>query len=420
MNLLFRSILGKPWAIDPRFVEANASFISDFIQSGKLGSMPEMKFSDHFMIDRSGLRTNSSINNAPQGSIAVIELKGPLMKYDQECGPAGTASVASWIKQADSNPNIDGILLKTDSPGGTVDGTEELGRTIASTKKPIVAFIDGMAASAAYWAVSQANEIIASGKTSEAGSIGTMASWADLKPIMEKAGIKFHEVYATKSSDKNAAFRNAMGGDYTQLIAELDAVNDVFEAAVKRGRASIKEDVFSGKIYFSTEAKKLGLIDSIGTMDDAVKAISRLKNSRNMSKNKNATAYPTFAAVAGFTEGFEMTEEGIHINAETLQSVETALANGAQAQTDLTALQGSDQTKQINTLQEQVTTLTNDRNTLTAERDRLNARVAELEGKPANKGAKPEAGAEDTTPEKKDSPYVDDGSMAYLEARTRK
>ena len=138
-----------------------------------------------------------------------------------------------------------------------------------------------------------------------------------------------------------------------------------------------------------------------------------------MSKKNNATAYPTFAAVAGFTEGFEMTDEGVHINAETLQSVETALANGAQAQTDLTALQGSDQTTQINTLQEQVTNLTNERNTITAERDRLNARVAELEGKPDNKGSKPKPGAEDTNPKKKDSPYVDDGSMAYLESRIR-
>lgn len=413
MNLLFRSILGRPWAIDPRFVEANASFISSMLESGKIDNLPDMRFSEHYVVGASGLRTNHAINNAAKGSIAIIEVRGPMMKNDQDCGPAGTASIASWIRQADSNPNIDGIVLVTDAPGGTVDGTEELARTVANVKKPIVGFIDGLAASAAYWMISQTDEIIASGKTSEAGSIGVMSSWADIKPVMEKAGIRFHEVYATKSTEKNASFREALQGNYDRLIAELDKINDVFEAAVRKGRAKIKDSVFSGDVYFSEDAKKMGLIDSIGTLEDAIKAVSRIKNSRTMSKNNNATTYPNFAQAAGFTEGFEMNEEGVYVNSESLQAVETALANGAQAQTDLQALQTSTSTEAVNSLNEQV-------NNLTQERDTLQARVAELEGKPHNKGGQPagKIGVEIEGKEE-ETQYVDDGSEAWLNARLR-
>lgn len=421
MNLLFRSILGRPWAIDPRFVEANAQFISNMLSSGQIIQLPEMKFSEHYVVGASGLRSNSSINNAPKGSIAVIEVRGPMMKNDQDCGPAGTASITNWIRQADSNPNIDGIVLVTDTPGGTVDGTEEMGRTIASVKKPIVGFVDGLAASAGYWIVSQTDEIIVSGKTSEVGSIGVMASWADLKPVMEKAGIKFHEVYATKSADKNKSFRDALQGDYQVLISELDSINTVFESTVRKGRAKVKDEVFTGKLYFSEDAKKLGLIDSIGTMDDAVKAIQRIKNSRTMSKNTNATKYPNFAKAAGFTEGFEMTEEGIHINAETLQGIEDSLANGTQAQTDLQALQSSDLATQVNTLTTQNTNLSNQVNTLTQERTTLQNRVAELEGKPANQGAAPQQAAQDPPPASGNNQdgFVDDGSQSWLKSRLR-
>ncbi len=415
MNLLLRGILSKPWAIDERFVGAHAAYIASLFE-GQGGAVPDsIKFSGHYAIEPSGLRSNTALTNAPKGSIAVIELQGPLMKYDQECGPAGTASIVSWIKQADTNPNIDGIILKVDSPGGTVDGTEELARTIRETRKPVVGFVDGMAASAAYWAVSQADEIIANGKTSEAGSIGTMASWADMKPIFEKAGVRFHEVYASQSTDKNRIFRDAMKGEYDGLIAELDQLNDVFQTNVRKARPNVSDKVMTGGMYLSTEAKKLDLIDSIGSMDDAVKAIQRLKSTRNMSKNKTAEQFPQLCAALGFTEGFEATEEGVHLNMESIQAIEHTLAQHTQQAADLTAsVQALTQTATetaatisanadtIASLQQQVSNLQQENQTLRGQRaSNGSAPIGGTDNPPAGEGSA--------------SPYVDDGSQALLD-----
>lgn len=371
----------------------------------------EIKFSSAAVIEKNGLRSNNSISNAPKGSIAVINLQGPLMKHDQECGPAGTASVASWIRQADMNPNIEGIILDVDSPGGTVDGTEELARTIASTKKPIVGYVNGLAASAAYWAISQCDEIIAGGKTSEVGSIGTMASWADMKPVFEKAGIKFHEVYASKSSDKNKVFRDAASGEYEGLIAELDQLNDVFHASVQKARPQVKEKTLTGAVYLSTEAKKLGLVDSIGTMDDAIKAIQRLKSTRNMSKNNTAEQYPAFTSLLGFTEGFEATEEGVHLSMESIDTLEAALSASATAADDLTAANAA-----LNAFPHRIAELEADLATATQTIARHEATIATLKDQPAGSGTRP-IGTPDpsSTFNKPKSNYVDDGSQALLD-----
>jgi signal peptide peptidase SppA len=410
VNLLLRGILSKAWAIDNRFISANVSLINSLLEGESIDLSGSLTFSSASVIDKSGLRSNTKLSNAPEGSIAVIDLQGPLMKYDQECGPAGTASVSSWIKQADSNPNIVGIILKTDSPGGTVDGTEELARTIASTKKPIVGYVDGLAASAAYWAVSQTDEIIANGKTSEVGSIGTMASWADMKPIFEKAGVKFHEVYASKSTDKNKIFREAMQGEYDGLIQELDQLNEVFHASVRKGRPNAKDSTFSGAMYLSAEAKKLGLIDSIGTMDDAIKAIQRLKSKNTMKKN-TAETHPNLCTALGFENGFESNEEGVHLSAEHIDTLETSLANGAKATADLATANATIATLQAqpDANAEALTAAQTELSTANQTIATLQAELTEFKSKPAHNGGAPAGGIDDLPEAEKGTAYLPNG-----------
>ncbi len=81
---------------------------------------------------------------------------------------------------AASNPNIAAIVLQIDSPGGEVSGTQQLADVIKSVQKPVVAFVDGMMASAALWIGSAADEIIASTPQDIIGSIGTMMSFGDM------------------------------------------------------------------------------------------------------------------------------------------------------------------------------------------------------------------------------------------------
>lgn len=207
----------------------------------------------------------------PEGSTAVIPIRGEIFKYDQECGPRGTMSIINDIRTADMNPKISSVVLVIDSPGGQVQHTDLLADTIMESETPVVAYVEGIAASAAYWIACSAQKIIASSDLDRIGSIGTMASVVDLQPYYEEMGVKFHEIYASKSKDKNKDYRDILEGKYDGYRkATLDRINEKFHTGVKANRPGVDESVLTGKVYFAPEAIELGLIDEINTFDYAV------------------------------------------------------------------------------------------------------------------------------------------------------
>jgi protease-4 len=137
--------------------------------------------------------------------------------------------------------------------------------------------------SAAYWIGSAANTIIATHETCTIGSIGVMASWADAQPYFEKMGVVFHEVYAEQSSQKNADFAAAAAGDYQALQAQLTSIAGGFLQAVRQNRGSRldgkqfdKSGASAGKTFFASQAGEIGLIDAIGSFQDALGECVRL------------------------------------------------------------------------------------------------------------------------------------------------
>jgi protease-4 len=163
------------------------------------------------------------------------------------------------------------MVLVVDSPGGQVAGTDLLAEAIKKSTTPVVAFIDGLAASAAYWIISGADKIIASSDLDRIGSIGTMLMAEDLRPALEQLGVKFHEVYATLSVDKNSDINQVLDGKYDQYRENvLDIINAKFLSTVKEYRPNLNETAITGKIYFAPQAIELGLIDQIGSFEQAI------------------------------------------------------------------------------------------------------------------------------------------------------
>jgi len=87
-------------------------------------------------------------------------LKGVVSKGSGFCGPSGTSALAEKMQMDDENPRVSAHILEIDSPGGAVDGTPEFASIMAGMKKPVVSFVDNMAASAAYWIASQTSHIV--------------------------------------------------------------------------------------------------------------------------------------------------------------------------------------------------------------------------------------------------------------------
>ena len=219
--------------------------------------------------------------------VRVMSVEGPLMKADQFCGPTGLMTLAANLQRTAKDADISAVLLKVDSPGGQVFGTQSVVDAIRACQdagKPVVALCeDGLMCSAAYWIGSKADTIIASHESCTIGSIGVMASWADVQPYFEKLGVAFHEVYAEQSSLKNADFAAATKGDYSGVQANLTAIAGSFLGAVQTNRAGKldakkfdKSGASKGKTFFASEAGDIGLIDAIGSFQDALGECVRL------------------------------------------------------------------------------------------------------------------------------------------------
>ena len=222
--------------------------------------------------------TFNDINKAPKGSIAVTPLKGVVMK-DNFCGSPGTSTLSSWMKEADQNQNIIGHILKVSSGGGSVDGTLDFAESIKTLNKPVVTFVDGMMASAAYWAGSSAKHIMAGNALSEVGSIGTYFSFTDTTEADKMQGLNDITVYATDSTEKNIDVREAIKGNTAPLQARVDKFNEAFMSAVSRnryGKGLDKQNTLKGQLHMTSDALKYGLIDSVGSFQDAINKVVQL------------------------------------------------------------------------------------------------------------------------------------------------
>jgi ClpP class serine protease len=326
-------------------------------------------------------RVNAQGNPTTNGEVLVVPINGPMMKYDN-CGSPGTATMADAIRSAQTNPAIKSIVLSIDSPGGSVNGTEELARVVATSSKPVYSWVHGMMASAAYWVGSQAKQVIINGRTSMVGSIGTMA-------VLQKSNNDRNVVvFADRSTRKNRSSLKAQEGDTAEYVNEiLNPLNDAFEAAVTRSRAGKidlqKEDVLTGAVYIGNKAIKAGLADRIGSFKYAVK---QSLQTATMNTDVKFAAVQAAANVPVLTQ----IEEGYVFSAEEMQSMDTALTTAAATQEQLTAAQQQlqDAQAQLQTANDQLAAAATEKENLQSQIDALKAQAPALQ-------QTPKAGADD-------------------------
>lgn len=227
--------------------------------------------------ERSGLPVTRT------GNVAVIRLQGPMLKSDSYLtryyGFASTSATRLAVESAQADDNIDTLLLDIDSPGGSVGGIAELGDAVAraAAAKLVVAQVNGMTASAAYWVASQASKIYA-GRMDMVGSIGVRMTLVDASEHYEKMGIK---VIPIDTGEHKSAGEFGVALTESQ-IAEFQRVVDGYFAeflnAIERGRAMTHEHLKSiadGRMFFAKEAQRLGLIDGIQTLDQTLAALTQ-------------------------------------------------------------------------------------------------------------------------------------------------
>jgi len=268
----------------------------------------------------------------PHGTIAIVPFRGVLTKDDQDCGPMGMENKGALVERLGSDANVSAIILDIDSPGGEASYMESLGQIIleAGRQKPVLAYFNGMAASAAYYVASGAKEIYASEKTDIVGSIGVMLTLVDMSAALEAEGIKLVEIYAPGSEDKNASYRAALEGDFEPIQKQLlTPYRDAFVGFVKAARPNISESVFSGKVYPASEAIGLGLVDGIKSFNQVVARAKELAAATNIQINQSNQTDQTDMKNIQKVVGREVNGSTV-FSLEELQALDTAL-NGTNA-----------------------------------------------------------------------------------------
>lgn len=222
-------------------------------------------------------RLGRPLDNARQvtvrDGVAVIPVLGPIFRranlFTEVSGATSVEVLARDIATALASADVRALVLEIDSPGGEAAGINELAQMLfaARGRKPLVAYADGLAASAAYWLASACDEIVCDA-TAGLGSVGVVMA----VPDPAKRTAREVEIVASRSPNKRPDVGTERGR--AQLQALVDATADVFIAAVARNRglaeATIVDDWGGGAVLIGQAAVTAGMADRLGSFEGVV------------------------------------------------------------------------------------------------------------------------------------------------------
>lgn len=220
------------------------------------------------------------------GPISIVYLEGVIDRPVVD-------RVSEQLKAAAANPDVGSILLYVDSPGGRATGLTDLVDTVASAaaKKFLAAYVQDMAASAAYMAISPASRIIAN-RGALVGAIGSYLVVPDVSQMVNRAGVRFHVIRAGQFKGAGLLGTEITAEQLIEFQRVVNSINAQFLAAVQTGRRLTNEQltaVSDGRIHIAEEARRLHLVDEIGSFEQVVAGMNRLAEKQG-AKNVDAKA----------------------------------------------------------------------------------------------------------------------------------
>jgi len=213
----------------------------------------------------------SSLGGGEQGAglwsdaVGVIEVRGVINGADK------TIESIRRFAKAD---HIRAVVLRVESPGGGVTPSQEIYRELTrlKEKKPVIASLGGVAASGGYYIASACSMIIANPGTIT-GSIGVIMETVNVQGLLEKLGVKGVVIKAGTYKDLGSPLRDMSPEEQQILGAMLDDVHKQFISAVATGRhmdEAAVQTLADGRVYSGEQALRLGLVDQLGSFQDAI------------------------------------------------------------------------------------------------------------------------------------------------------
>jgi signal peptide peptidase SppA len=271
-----RALSGKMWFIhEPKFNELLA-----FAELACEGGAAFERFRAHAVEQLAAQAARArTVASGGFGAVAVVPLYGMLAHrgsfWSMYFGGATVESLTDQLRQAVNDPLVSAIVLDVDSPGGDVEGIDELASEIyqARKQKPVTAVSNSLCASAAYYLASQASEILVS-PSSLTGSIGVYCAHEDDSKYLDNLGIKITLVKYGENKAEGNPYEPLTDPARDHMQQMVDTFGQMFDKAVARGRGMKAEDVHSkfgqGRVFDAKKAVQLGMADKVGTFDDAL------------------------------------------------------------------------------------------------------------------------------------------------------
>lgn len=252
------------WALHPDYL----SQLDDIKISVDMQTAEEMQ---------AALKRATSFRNV-KGRIVILPLSGYIghraTLFNMIFGTS-TEMFGRWFDEMMADDSIGAIIIDVNSPGGSVAGTQELADKIfaARGQKPIIAVVNSLMASAAYWIGSAADEIIMT-PSGEAGSIGVVMVHTDISEAAKQAGFKYTIIRSGEHKYEGNMVEPLSEDAVAYLQGQCDTCYESFLAAVARHRGAtvskIKADFGQGRCLMAKAALAAGMIDRIATMDQVI------------------------------------------------------------------------------------------------------------------------------------------------------
>jgi ClpP class serine protease len=263
-------IAGSPWLIQAEALETIIEIAGRELPDKATIDAWKNEASRHALATRSG----DPLGNAPSArvrdGVAIIPVAGPIFRYanllTQFSGATALSDFASNLAAARADSRVRAIMLEIDSPGGDVTGLAEAADMIAATagEKPVVAYVEGSAMSAAYWLASAASSIVLSA-TGTVGSLGAVVAMQDSSGAQARSGVKRYRFVSTQTPNKLLDPSTDAGAARVQALA--DRLASEFLAAAAKNRGMSVEDLLAatdgGGLLVGADAVDAGLADTV-------------------------------------------------------------------------------------------------------------------------------------------------------------
>ena len=229
-----------------------------------------------YVIFRTVSESETEVISGSGDRIAVVDLVGTILRSEE---------TVRQLKRYREDHSIKGILFRVDSPGGGVVASQEIYDEVRKTRrsgKPVVVSMGALAASGGYYVSCGASRIVANPGTLT-GSIGVISEFLTVDSLLHKIGVEATVIKSGRLKDAGSPFRQMTPPEKEYFQRLMDDVHTQFIAVVEKERRLPHDSVMAmadGRVFTGAEAVRIGLVDTLGTAEDAIEILSRLAHIR--------------------------------------------------------------------------------------------------------------------------------------------